>query len=374
MAVLHRTIGLSWLVLAIVLAGCGGVQPIDPVDPTPRVVSVSIDQDDMSLSVGETAQLSATVEVVGGASRAVLWGTDDPTVATVDADGTVTAVGEGVAQITATSVVDSARFDSITVEVVRGVDFVIDAEGQVEFEPTALETITISANTIVLLEVIYPPSGADLMYLEIDPDEDTAGLQLELWDATADTRLLVSRSPDLFATTTEVLGMPADLIGSAQAVERSSITIGWTCFGPCVAQEYREGTSYARIVNASGSSRTVDVYAYGLNETDENEPNDTPLTATEVVVTEAGEVASGAIEHVDDLDYFRIECEEFAFPNVILELSSGFEGDIVLTADGQDYRPGEATDLLLCGSVVHVRTLDGTAGPSSASRYSIIIE
>ena len=373
MAVLHRTIGLSWLVLAIVLAGCGGVQPVDPT-PDPGVVSVSIDQDDMTLQVGESAQLSATVTVTGGASEAVLWGSSNPTVATVDANGTVTAVGEGVAEITATSVVDSARFDSITVEVVRGVDFVIDAEAE-PLEPSVLETITIPANTIVLLEVIYPASGADLMYLEIDPDGDGAGLQLELWDSTADTRLLVSRSSDLFATTTEVLGAPVGVSGRTQVVERSSIAVGYRCFGPCVAQEYQEGTSYARIVNASGDSRTVDVYAYGRQNDDLNEPNDTPLTATEVVVTEAGEVASGAIEHVDDLDYFRIECGvNFPFPNVILQLSSEFEGDIVLTADGQDYRPGESTPTLPCGAVAHVRTLDGTAGPSSASRYSIIIE
>jgi hypothetical protein len=357
------------LPLAVVLAGCGAVQP---VDPTPGVVSVTIDQGDTTLAVGETVQLSATVEVVGGASTSVLWGSDDPDVATVAADGTVTAVGVGSAVITATSVANPARSDAITVEVLPPL-VTIDAQGET-LEPEVLETVTVPANSMVLLELRYPAAGTDLMFLEIDPVDDGDTLQLELWDATAETRLLVSRSPELFATSTEVLGAPVG-VGPATA-ERSSISIGWTCFGPCVAQPYRAGTSYARVVNLGDSERTVDVYAYGLHETDENEPNDTPATATEVVATGIGEAVSGAIEHVDDVDYFSIECDpvQFPFGTVVLELATEFEGDIALTAGGQDYRAGEATQPLPCGSLVHVRTLDGTAGPSSASNYSILID
>ncbi len=336
------------------------------------VLSVSIDQDDMALEVGEQVTLTASVDVVGDVNDAVLWGSSDTGVASVDANGVVTAVGAGEAQITATSVADSAVSDSITVEVTEetAVDFAIDAQGET-VTPDVLETITVPPNSIVLLSVDYPTVAADLMYLEIEPVGPESGLMLELWDATADERLLVSRSPALFATSPGALG-PTTEAGTALA--RSSISVAWTCFGPCTAQPYRSGTSYARIVNESAAVRTVNVYAYGFMATDENEPNDTPAAATEFVATALGDAVTGAIEHVDDHDYFRIECDDdFPFESYILELISDFEGDMVLTAGGEEFSSGVATGILSCGSVVHVRTLDGTAGPSAESSYSITV-
>ena len=131
--------------LGLVLAACGEPQP--PVNGVvPRVLSVSIDQGDLTLQEGVSRVLTATVEVEGGASDAVLWGSDAPGVATVDASGLVTAVGAGEAVITATSVFDSTRSDSIsiTVEVVSEVDFVVDAQSET-VDPEELETFTVGA-------------------------------------------------------------------------------------------------------------------------------------------------------------------------------------------------------------------------------------
>ncbi len=83
----------------------------------PAVVSVSIDQGDPTLSIGETAALTATVVAAGGADETVEWSSSDESVATVADDGVVTGVDAGTAIITATSTFDGTKSDSVTVTV-----------------------------------------------------------------------------------------------------------------------------------------------------------------------------------------------------------------------------------------------------------------
>lgn len=71
-----------------------------------EVSSVTVSPASSSLSVGGTAQLTATVKGEDGSTlngRPVVWSSSAESVATVDATGLVTAVGEGDATITATS-------------------------------------------------------------------------------------------------------------------------------------------------------------------------------------------------------------------------------------------------------------------------------
>ena len=62
---------------------------------TVDVTGVTLDEDDVSLEVGETQQLTATVIPDTATNKAVSWSSDDETVATVSASGLVTAVGVG---------------------------------------------------------------------------------------------------------------------------------------------------------------------------------------------------------------------------------------------------------------------------------------
>lgn len=71
-----------------------------------EVGSVTVAPASSSLAVGATAQLTATVKSEDGSTlsgRPVVWSSSDQSVATVDANGLVTAAGEGTATITATS-------------------------------------------------------------------------------------------------------------------------------------------------------------------------------------------------------------------------------------------------------------------------------
>ena len=63
--------------------------------------SVTLDLSSMELAVGGTARLTATVKPDEATVKTVQWSSSDDSVATVAADGTVTAVREGTATITA---------------------------------------------------------------------------------------------------------------------------------------------------------------------------------------------------------------------------------------------------------------------------------
>ncbi|WP_082440276.1 beta-1,3-specific beta-L-arabinofuranosidase [Bifidobacterium aesculapii] len=131
------TVGANGLVTAAkagtakIVAVAGGVEsaPVvvtvtdpTPVPPASSVDSVTVTGDGvkdgkLALKAGDTAQLKADVKVTGDAATTVAWTSSDEKVATVDADGKVTAVAAGEATITATSTVDNTKFDAVTVTV-----------------------------------------------------------------------------------------------------------------------------------------------------------------------------------------------------------------------------------------------------------------
>lgn len=92
---------------SLVLSSCGGGGS-DSVPPTspPRVVSVSISPDTLTLeAIDATAQLSATARDDQGnaVTPAFSWTSTDTTVVTVNSQGLVTAVGNGMATVSVTS-------------------------------------------------------------------------------------------------------------------------------------------------------------------------------------------------------------------------------------------------------------------------------
>lgn len=95
---LHR-LGAVALAALLTLAGCGG--PTAPPPPPPPPASVTVTPATLNLVVGETGQLTATVN---NATGGVNWTTSAAQVATVSQTGLVSAVGAGNATITASLV------------------------------------------------------------------------------------------------------------------------------------------------------------------------------------------------------------------------------------------------------------------------------
>lgn len=70
---------------------------------TKAVTGVSLDKTTLGLKVGDTATLKATVEPDDAGNKDVEWTSNDPSVATVDKDGKVTAVAKGNTKIKVTT-------------------------------------------------------------------------------------------------------------------------------------------------------------------------------------------------------------------------------------------------------------------------------
>ena len=83
-----------------------------------EVTSVSLSRSTLSLEVGKTGKLSATVLPASAANKSVTWTSSQPDVASVSANGTITAHKAGTTVITATAV--NGKSASCTVTVTGG--------------------------------------------------------------------------------------------------------------------------------------------------------------------------------------------------------------------------------------------------------------
>lgn len=70
---------------------------------TVPVTGVSVSPSSLSLKVGETSELAANISPANASDKYVSWYSSNPSVATVNSNGFVTAIGNGSAQITCTS-------------------------------------------------------------------------------------------------------------------------------------------------------------------------------------------------------------------------------------------------------------------------------
>lgn len=84
-------------------AGIEVRKEIPPATEDVKVTGVTLDATTVELKVGETAILTVTVAPDDATDKTVTWTSSDSSVATVDENGKVTAVGEGEATITVTT-------------------------------------------------------------------------------------------------------------------------------------------------------------------------------------------------------------------------------------------------------------------------------
>ena len=85
----------------------------------PSVKSVTIDEGARTLGVEESMKLTATVDAVGGAIAKVSWSVDNESVATIDSNGKLTGKTVGSVTVTATSLFDKTKSDSVVIQVMQ---------------------------------------------------------------------------------------------------------------------------------------------------------------------------------------------------------------------------------------------------------------
>ena len=97
---------------------------------TNKPTAISFSESDLTLEKNSKYQLNVTITPVNAADTTLLWKSSDPTVASVDEKGNVTAVGAGTAFIKAET------FNGLATEIVV---FVTDAESTTEPDPEVSE-------------------------------------------------------------------------------------------------------------------------------------------------------------------------------------------------------------------------------------------
>ena len=120
-------------------ASCNVTVPATAVS----VTGLTLDQGTLTMKVGDTASLAATVAPSNATNKNVLWASENKSVATVS-NGAVTAVSEGVAVITATSE-DGGYKSTCVVSVYKSTDDKVLNEGYV-FEVDTVARVFGNAN------------------------------------------------------------------------------------------------------------------------------------------------------------------------------------------------------------------------------------
>ena len=123
--------GIANVIVQTATAGVSAVCQVQ-VNPIP-VESVSVTETSVSLRKGETYVITATINPSDASCRDVVWSSDNPNVAIISDDGTITAIGVGVANISVTTIDQSKS-----------------AECQVTVEPILVENVTLSETSVTL--------------------------------------------------------------------------------------------------------------------------------------------------------------------------------------------------------------------------------
>ncbi len=157
--------------VANITATCGEVSTTCKVTVKPIVASsITLNAEDMTLFIGQTDKLTAIVEPENATDATIVWSSDNEDVAKVSADGTVTAVSVGVANITATCGEVSATC-KVTVNPI-----------QVSSIELSLEDMTLYiGSTATLTAKVYPENATnrEIAWSSADPSivsVDTSGL------------------------------------------------------------------------------------------------------------------------------------------------------------------------------------------------------
>ncbi len=148
---MKKLFNLLFAFSAVMLAASLAVSCGPQEDPEIAVASVSLSQSAVTLEVGGTSNLTATVQPSNATNKVVSWSTSNQSVATVN-NGTVTAVAEGTATITATAGGESATC-SVTV------NKKVVAVTSIELDNAEVDIV--SGSTITLKATVKPTDATD---------------------------------------------------------------------------------------------------------------------------------------------------------------------------------------------------------------------
>ncbi|MEZ4587304.1 MAG: Ig-like domain-containing protein [Gemmatimonadales bacterium] len=263
------TVGASGLITAVA-SGATWVVATSVADPSKRdsvsvtvqgVISVSITPDTVTLNAGQTLIPPFTVSAGPGTSTALTWSTGAPAVATVNpTTGLVSAVATGVTVVTARSVADPTKADSVVVQV-RGVVSIVVSPDSTWLDPTQslLPTATVTA-VATSTSVIW--SSGNLSVASVAANGTISALSPGRAVIYAQASADVTKRDSVIVNVITNWTGPLRLVGSAQAVANGfNLTPGganrtggaWTYVKRRLATGF--SASYGFQITGSGAGR-----------------------------------------------------------------------------------------------------------------------
>ena len=207
-------------------------------------ITIKAADDATSVEKGETLQLTATVSPEDATDKSVSWSSSDENVATVDADGLVTAVAAGDVTITATTSGNQSADIKLTVTVAT-TGVTIKAEGDA--------TTIYEGQTLQLTATVSPDDATDKTVTWSSSDEAVATVNadgLVSAVATGETSITAKTADGLtadYAVKVEKDPLTGLMTVSVEAgevtVDNGTIIIG--------------GNGHARVLDMSGHTVAV---------------------------------------------------------------------------------------------------------------------
>ncbi|HJA94989.1 MAG TPA: Ig-like domain-containing protein [Firmicutes bacterium] len=259
-------------ILTVGLAACG--------DGTVAVESVTLDQNTLSLEVGKTETLTATVTPDNATDKTVTWTTDDAEVATVE-NGTVTAVAVGEAVITATAGDKTATCSvTVTPAVVAADGITLNVSAlSLEVGKTGTLTATVTPDNATDKTVTWTTDNAEVATVENGTVTAVAVgetvITAKAGDKTATCSIVVANK---VLSTAEDLTAFATAVNGGNKYEGKTVALGAdidltdTAWTPIGAYYYGEGTDRAFSGTFNGNGYAVKGIEWNnVGETAENE-------------------------------------------------------------------------------------------------------
>lgn len=108
------------------------------------ISSIILNEYDLVLSIGESAQLTAEIEPLNASNKLLTWSTGEPSIATVDNNGLVTAISGGTTIITAKSTDGSNISTSCTITVLPDYYLTLDTLSHIRGEADKVVELSLS--------------------------------------------------------------------------------------------------------------------------------------------------------------------------------------------------------------------------------------
>ena len=297
---------------ATITAKAGNKSATCEVTVTVPVTSVALDKNELSLEKGESAVLTASVNPDDATDKTVTWESSDETVATVDENGKVTAVGGGTATITAKAGSVSATCEvTVTVPVTS----VTLDKNELSLEKGESAVLTAAVNPDDATDKTVTWESSDETVATVDENgkvtavaKGTATITVAAGKASASCEVTVTETIPVESVTlssgmqspSEIsleVGETATLIAIVKPDDATDKTVTWTSSDETVATvvdgkitAVAAGTATITATsNADGtkkSSCTVKVTEPEVTEPDITEPDVTEPDVTEPDVTE----------------------------------------------------------------------------------------